>query len=36
MFFYRMMTPGARAKLDAKMATEAQAKYGKAATPVAV
>jgi hypothetical protein len=35
MFFYRMMTVSARAKLDAKMAAEAQAKYGKAATPVA-
>jgi hypothetical protein len=30
-----MMTVSARAKLDAKMAAEAQAKYGKTATPVA-
>ncbi len=35
-FFYRVLTPGAREKLDAKMAAEAQAKYGKKASPVAV
>lgn len=36
MFFYRVLTPGARAKLDAKMASEAQTKHGRTATPVAV
>jgi hypothetical protein len=35
MFFYRVLTPGARAKLDAKMAAEAQAKYGRTPAPVA-
>jgi uncharacterized protein involved in cysteine biosynthesis len=34
MFFYRVLTRGARAKLDAKMAAEAQAKYGKAPATV--
>lgn len=28
MFYYRVLTPGARDKLDAKMAAEAQEKYG--------
>lgn len=36
MFCYRVLTPGAREKLDAKMAAEAQAKHGTAADKVAV
>lgn len=35
MFFYRVMTRSAREKLDAKMAAEAQAKYGTTTAPVA-